>query len=468
MPHATKAQERVVKKARVEPPTPKFSAQRVKGSPVPQKKAQPSAQPSVKGKEKATPPRKRKSANDSDTPTTLPSTFKVVVGSYERLLYGLEGSTSYVAETSELAFHLKPVFAFPAHVSCIKAVAASPHGGKWLATGSADEIIKVWDLRRRKEIGGLMHHEGSITHLDFPSRSHLLSASEDGTLCLFRARDWSVLRALRGHKGRVNSVAIHPSGKLALSVGKDRTLRMWDLMRGKGCASTKLGKEAEIVRWSSDGSLFVVQAASTFDIYTTDMVLIHTTQHPSRLQDVKFCKRVNGQGDVLLAGAENKKLSIYDISSDPEKPPKIVAEMTGHANRVKAVQTLSIALPAASSRTSTTIVCTVSSDGKVHIYDLASLPALPGESILEISPVAEYDTKGTRLTCVTLADGDGEGEGSGAVVQGKRKRANEDDEEAASDEEEWGDVDGEAGDGDSALEQEELEGELEEEAEEGE
>lgn len=83
---------------------------------------------------------------------------------------------------------------------------------------------------------------GSITHLEFPSRSHLLSASEDGTLCLFRARDWSVLRSLKGHKGRVNCVAVHPSGKVALSVGKDRTLRMWDLMRGKGSASTKLGK----------------------------------------------------------------------------------------------------------------------------------------------------------------------------------------------------------------------------------
>lgn len=83
---------------------------------------------------------------------------------------------------------------------------------------------------------------GSITHLSFPSRSHLLSASEDGTLCLFHARDWAVLRTLKGHKGRVNSVGVHPSGKVALSVGKDRTLRMWDLMRGKGSASTKIYK----------------------------------------------------------------------------------------------------------------------------------------------------------------------------------------------------------------------------------
>ena len=82
---------------------------------------------------------------------------------------------------------------------------------------------------------------GSITDLTFPSRSHLISAAEDGTLCVFRARDWAVLRSLKGHKGRVNSVSVHPSGKVALSVGKDRTLYMWDLMRGRRAASMKLG-----------------------------------------------------------------------------------------------------------------------------------------------------------------------------------------------------------------------------------
>lgn len=93
--------------------------------------------------------------------TSFPSSFKIIVGSYERLLYGLEGTTS-VSSTgaSELEWTLKPIFIFPAHVSCIKVVAASPQGGKWLATGSGDEIIKVWDLRRRKEVGGLMQHEG--------------------------------------------------------------------------------------------------------------------------------------------------------------------------------------------------------------------------------------------------------------------------------------------------------------------
>jgi WD40 repeat protein len=90
-----------------------------------------------------------------------PTSFKIIAGSYEKILYGLEATFDpSQPSTSSAVPILKPVFIFPAHVACIKAVAASPNGGKWLATGSTDEIIKVWDLRRRKEIGGLVQHEG--------------------------------------------------------------------------------------------------------------------------------------------------------------------------------------------------------------------------------------------------------------------------------------------------------------------
>jgi protein MAK11 len=82
---------------------------------------------------------------------------------------------------------------------------------------------------------------GTITSLVFPTRSHLLAASEDSTISLFRTRDWALLRSLKGHSGRVNSIDVHPSGKVALSVGKDKTLKMWDLMRGRGAASLALG-----------------------------------------------------------------------------------------------------------------------------------------------------------------------------------------------------------------------------------
>ena len=63
------------------------------------------------------------------------------------------------------------------------------------------------------------------------------------------------------------------------------------------------------------------------------MDLTHTIKHPSRLHDAKFCERVNGEGEVLLVGAEDNKVTIYDISKDREIAPKIIAHLVGHSNR---------------------------------------------------------------------------------------------------------------------------------------
>ena len=137
---------------------------------------------------------------------TVPFSFKIIAGSYERLL-----SVSASSPTSlELEWTLKPICIFPAHVSYIKTVAASPQGGKWLATGSGVTRRRehqslgpqVTEGSRRAHAARRFYHPpfplpstiffllGSITHLTFHSRSHLISASEDGTLCIFRARDW--------------------------------------------------------------------------------------------------------------------------------------------------------------------------------------------------------------------------------------------------------------------------------------
>jgi WD40 repeat protein len=168
---SSKLAGKAVKKARIAVPvTKKVSVRERKGTPPPKLKSEKSKPIASSSKDTLTKPSnqkisskaqgKKKSTAEEDEPVVLPSSFKIVAGSYEKLLYGLNGSTS-VDEDGKLQYQLKPIFIFPAHVSCIKAVAASPNGGKWLASGSADEIIKIWDLRRRKEVGGLMHHEGT-------------------------------------------------------------------------------------------------------------------------------------------------------------------------------------------------------------------------------------------------------------------------------------------------------------------
>lgn len=151
-----------------------------------------------------------------------------------------------------VAQQLVPAYSYEAHVGSVTAVAIS---GDTLVSGGADEFIKsdislfyltchcvsrgvasqwccrVYDLAKRVERGNLMGHEGTITALTFFGASHLLSGSEDGAVMVWDASSWDCKKVLRGHSAAVESVSIHPSGKLALSVGRDCTLQVWNLLK---------------------------------------------------------------------------------------------------------------------------------------------------------------------------------------------------------------------------------------------
>ncbi|KAG8836082.1 hypothetical protein FRC17_010015 [Serendipita sp. 399] len=391
------------------------------------------------------------SATATTNDTVVPNSSRrliVVAGSYEKILYGLEiepQKRKMNGEDERADF--TPVFAFPAHISCVKAVAASRPSGKWLATGGTDETIKIWDLRRRKELGTLQQHQGSITQLSFPTRTHLISTSEDGTICVYHTRDWAVLATLRGHKGRVNDVAVHPSAKVCLSVGKDRTLRMWDLMRGKGSGSVKLGKEGEVVRWLPSGTRIAVVSESALDIYSTKMAMLQTIRHSTRIQDLHFCRAPNGR-ELGLVAAEDKLVTVYlmppSVEDGEGTSVPVVATLIGHINRVKAIESITIQ--------NTTYATSVSSDGQVHLYDLTNVLAASAQSDpLAVHPLAVYDTKGSRLTCVTVTDcGDVEMTSSTGLQRKRKQSEASDDEEVYAGQE---DDDEEEEDGDEEDEE---------------
>ena len=221
--------------------------------------------------------------------------FRIVAGSYERILVGLVGRFVLEEGSPEPQLRLTPIFNFPAHLSCIKTCAAldsSPPASNipgapkrkrqraWLATAGTDETVKIWDLGRRREVGSLVASTGVVTKLAFASRNLLIAVSADATMSLYSTEDpaWSLLRTLKGHMGRINDVAVHPAGRIALSVGQDRCLRMWDLFGSRskgasggkeGASSTKLGAEADAVQWSPDGSRFALILINELRVFST-------------------------------------------------------------------------------------------------------------------------------------------------------------------------------------------------------
>jgi U4/U6 small nuclear ribonucleoprotein PRP4 len=82
-----------------------------------------------------------------------------------------------------------------------------------IATGSDDHSVRVWDLRKKACAYTLPAHRSLVSAVRWqPGCGHyLLTASYDATLKAWSSRDWSLLKVLSGHEGKVMAADIAPA-----------------------------------------------------------------------------------------------------------------------------------------------------------------------------------------------------------------------------------------------------------------
>ncbi|QYT03736.1 hypothetical protein H0G86_010685 [Trichoderma simmonsii] len=164
----------------------------------------------------------------------------------------------------------------------ISALAFSPDA-KFLASGSYDGIIEVWDTETGQCQRTLQHLPGTIS----PSRSGtppqartetkkmicsivftddsvlVISGSEDGSI---RVWDWKLRdcqQVLQGHSTSVHALASSHDSRLIVSGSNDNTIKIWETATGT-CQRTLQGHERCVYRvvFSHDSKLI---ASGAFD-----------------------------------------------------------------------------------------------------------------------------------------------------------------------------------------------------------
>lgn len=339
---------------------------------------------------------KNQSVSFSNAPT-----FRVITGSYEHNLLCVSLA---LVKGSEV---FNPVFHFTPHSQSIRCLASTK---RYLVSGSNDEHIRIYDLQKRKELGTLLHHSGSITCLSFFASKWLLSGAGDGKLCLWRVKDWEVLSEMKGHKGEINDVSIHPTGKIALSVGSDRTIRLWNLMTGKKASILKVKREPLKVQWTPDGTHFVVAFDRSVAIYSAESSeVVQEETFTSPIHHMEIVKvGSSDDDDVYVARSHsNGKIIFTKLSAFLEGDTEPTFELVGHASRVKQFD-LFYHQP-----TENYYLASVSSDGKLVVWDMAVQ-----------DQVAVYNT-GDRLNCCLCVPEEVE------KAETMKKRAHPDDENAS-------------------------------------
>ncbi|HPS90705.1 MAG TPA: TIR domain-containing protein [Methanothrix sp.] len=178
------------------------------------------------------------------------------------------------------------------HSSRVRGVAVSPDG-KWLASGSYDLTVKIWDL---------MSGECRAT--------------------------------LVGHMGRVNCVAITPDGKRILSGSNDKTIRVWDAIHLEHQTTLELdGFVLSVSTFSDNESVFIGLSSSKNNVELWSL---------SNGRQLWGQRVINGHSDcVAIDKNENSAVSGHsggDILLWNLKTRKHLTTLKGHSDFVKSVQ----------------------------------------------------------------------------------------------------------------------------------
>ncbi|GAB0100158.1 p21-activated protein kinase-interacting protein 1-like [Sergentomyia squamirostris] len=259
------------------------------------------------------------------------TSFNVIVGTYEEFLLGF---TFQDSKTENLPGKISKIFASHSHVASIRCVAGC---GEIVASGGADDKIFINCLKSRQEIAILTAQSSTVNTVEFsPDGSHLFAGCADGSMLAYACDTWEVVKVWKdAHKGSsVNQIRIHPSGKLALSLGGDLTLRTWNLIKGRQAYATnlkskqELGRIVECVEWAPNGEFFALSGSKIVQIWSSQDASVKTTinctSRPTCLTWIT--------SNILAIGMESGQILLNDASGN--LPEKLIE---AHSKRVKGI-----------------------------------------------------------------------------------------------------------------------------------
>lgn len=233
--------------------------------------------------------------------------FEIILGTREDFVLG------YVFMFDSAV--LMQSFSIRAHRGGVRTVVADTD---YVASGGDDKIIKIFNMGSREIVGDIRQHVGAITCLQFtPDGSHLVSASVDGSIAMYKKGTWSVDTFWQSaHKGNgVNCISIHPKGKLILSIAHDRSLKTWNLVKGKSTNITnlsKLGKIIERVMFSKKGNYYAIPI--DYQLHVFDINLAGTTCVINCASIITAALFI--EDNITIFGTQDGWLICYDVVND--------------------------------------------------------------------------------------------------------------------------------------------------------
>ena len=220
------------------------------------------------------------------------------------------------------------------HSSVVRSVVFSDDG-RWLATAGDDAVAYLWDLSGPRTIPGklLRGHDSPITQVVFGPDAqprNLVTLGEDPQARLGTIPD-AVAEpiVLRGHKGQVNAAALSPDGEWIASSGvKDHELLIWSVKDPrKPIHRLPLTSFATKIAFSANGRWLAaaVDSEDIVHLWSFPELSKIALELPQGATTGPLSLGFSPDSRWLVSGAWDRAgtLSIWDISADsPSSTPR--------------------------------------------------------------------------------------------------------------------------------------------------
>lgn len=248
------------------------------------------------------------------------------------------------------------------------AINLSSDGSKLLVSTGFNAA--VWDVDSARPLLNFAGPFSNVSTVKLSPEANLALIADDAGVTAWSTQTGARIYSLSGHNGAVTDLKFTPQGCRVVTVGKDKTVRLWDAADGKqlGCFGPH-GREVDLTAISSDNQIVATYGGSGKVLFwrCSDSTQLAQWETPSRIspralvlwpQDhvaavavdseifyidaltgLELCRFSASQnpitslefspdGQTLLAGGEDRAIRFWPVSSQVGSPAEVQARLT--------------------------------------------------------------------------------------------------------------------------------------------
>jgi len=230
------------------------------------------------------------------------------------------------------------IFLQTGHSNAVSSVCYS-RDGKYIASGSADDTVKLWEVETGLLIKTFYHHVNNVISVAFTSDDRFILSSTCSTVKSFEVSSGKLINTFQQDSDErrfdcwhLKSVSFSPDGQHIASVCRDNTIKLWEAESEK-LINTIQGNSIDLnyLRLSPDGRRIVTGSSdNTVKLFEVGSgKLISTFQgHSNYITSVSF----SPDGQFIASGSNDKTVKLWEAESG-----KLIETFQGHDSIVLSV-----------------------------------------------------------------------------------------------------------------------------------